>query len=94
MYSTTSQTARPCSRTCALELRRAPAEVVASRHGDEHGRDPHEVGGYEATYRVKSEIVVSAGGLSSRRRMWRTSQPTRRPKAISPPAVTRNSPPV
>ena len=37
--------------------------------------------------------MISAGGLSSRRRICRTIQPTARPTATPPPTRTTNSPP-
>ena len=47
-----------------------------------------------AKYPVSREIVTSAGGLSMRRRAWRTIQPTAIPTATPPTTVTTKRPPV
>ena len=53
---------------------------------------PMSSAGMNATYPVMSETVISAGGLSRRRRTCRTSQPTPSPTAIPPPTLTTKSP--
>ena len=85
MYWTISQTATPCRRTCELvssgvyQPRYTPAATAEST-----AETPSSSAGRNAKYPVSNEIVISAGGLSRRRRTWRTIHPTASPTATPP----------